>query len=140
MPEKPPGMSSESFADSLVSKAMRDGEFDRLPGAGKPLRDLDEPYRDDWWLTRFLKREDLSVPCAAIDLRAEVEREMTRILALYHEPAVRRAVEALNDRIAQTNRTVTSGPPTSVAKLDVETMVARWHRHRSTLPQTKAGR
>lgn len=126
MPDKPPGMPWESFADSLVSKAMRDGEFDRLPGAGKPIRGLDEPYRDNWWLSRFLKREDLALPCAALDLRAEVERELTRVLALQSEPAVRRAIEALNQRIAQVNRTVTSGPATSLAGLDVESVVARW--------------
>src|SRR5262245_2849502 len=129
MLEKPAGISWESFADSLVSKAMRDGEFDRLPGAGKPIRALEEPYRDDWWLSAFLKREDLAMPCAALDLRVEVERELTRILSLHSEQAVRRAIESLNARIAHANRSVMSGPSTSVAKLDVETVVARWRIH-----------
>ena len=134
MPEKPAGMSWESFADAIVRKAMQSGEFDKLSGHGKPLKSLDQPYRDDWWLTELLQREELKVPCAALNLRAEVEQGLAKIRALPTESAVRRAVEALNARITNVNRTVTSGPSTSLSVLDVDAIVVQWRtdgKHRS---------
>lgn len=128
---KPPGMTWESFADALVSRAMRAGEFDANPGKGKPIRGLDQPYRDDWWLRDLLKREELAMPCAALDLRADVERTLERSMNLPTESAVRREVAALNARIAKTNRSTISGPATSVALHDVEQIVARWRASRS---------
>jgi hypothetical protein len=130
MPEKPAGMSWESFADMQVRLAIRAGEFKDLPGAGEPIAGLDEPYRDDWWLRAYLRREDLSVPCAAFDIRAEVERGLAKIMTLTSESAVRRHVEALNVKIAEVNRSTNSGPSTCVAKLDVESVLARWREAR----------
>jgi hypothetical protein len=119
-------MSWESFADALVSKAMREGEFTKLPGAGKPIANLDQPYRENWWLSSYLKREELAVPCEALSLRAEVERRLQQIMKLKSERAVRREVDRLNAHIAKVNSTVTSGPSTSIGKLDVEPIVSRW--------------
>jgi hypothetical protein len=123
-------MSWESFVEAQVRLAMGAGEFKDLRGAGEPIRGLDEPYRDDWWLREYLKREELSAPCASLDIRAEVERCLTTILKLPTESAVRRHLEALNDKIAKVNRTVIHGPSTSVAKLDIHAVVTRWQSQR----------
>jgi hypothetical protein len=66
-----------------------------------------------------------------LDLRVEVERAMARILALPTEQAVRREVESLNAKITAANRSVTSGPSTSIAKVDIEAIVARWRTQRA---------
>ncbi|MGH7177472.1 MAG: DnaJ family domain-containing protein [Tepidisphaeraceae bacterium] len=123
-------MSWESFTDAIVNQAMRDGEFASLSGAGQPIKGLDEPYRDDWWLKAYLKREELSLPCGALELRAEVERGLLAIMKLSSESAVRRKVDQLNERIAKVNSTTTSGPATSMGKLDVDAIVARWRVQR----------
>jgi hypothetical protein len=34
---KPPGMSFESWVDKQIREATERGEFDGLPGAGKPI-------------------------------------------------------------------------------------------------------
>ena len=128
MPDKPAGMSWESFAEASVRKAMEEGQFHNLPGAGKPIEGLADPYRDDWWLAALLKREDLSVPCAALDIRADVERTLARLMRSAGETSVRREVADLNVRIAKANRSVTSGPSTSAAVLDVEAVVTRWRK------------
>jgi hypothetical protein len=44
---------------------------------------------------------------------------------------VRSRIEALNAEIAAANRTSASGPPTSVAVIDVEVAVCEWRRRQS---------
>jgi len=50
MMQKPVGQSWESYVDSVFRIARENGEFDNLPGAGKPIPGLDEPYDENWWL------------------------------------------------------------------------------------------
>ena len=76
MAKKPPGQSWEGFVEWTIRKAMGEGEFANLPGAGKPIPGLEEPYREDWWLRSMLKREQLSVPCASLDIRRDVEKTL----------------------------------------------------------------
>ncbi len=40
---KPPGVSFETWIDKQIREAADRGEFDNLPGAGKPIPDLDKP-------------------------------------------------------------------------------------------------
>jgi hypothetical protein len=126
MPEKPPSMSWESFSEYLVRKSMREGEFDNLPGAGRPIAGLEEPYREDWWLRSVLKRENLAVPCPSLEIRRDVECTLNMVGGLGDEERVRREIESLNARIAKVNRLGSSGPATAVAPLDVDAVVARW--------------
>jgi hypothetical protein len=134
MPDKPAGMSWESFAEASVRKAMAEGEFSNLRGAGKPIEGIDGPYREDWWLQALLKREDLSLPCDALEIRADIERTLGRVMRFSGESAVRQEVEHLNARIAKVNRTTTSGPATSACVLDPEPIVERWRARRALLP------
>jgi len=53
-----PGL--QAYVDVLLRRAMEEGKFDNLPGAGKPLPDLDEPYDENWWLKKLVKRESIS--------------------------------------------------------------------------------
>lgn len=50
------------IAERLIQAAMERGEFDNLPGAGKPIPDLDEPYDELWWLRKLIVREQISFP------------------------------------------------------------------------------
>jgi len=45
------------LAERRISEAMERGEFDNLPGAGRPLADLDEPYDEWWWVRKWLGRQ-----------------------------------------------------------------------------------
>jgi hypothetical protein len=126
MAKKPPGQSWEGFVEWTIRKAMGEGEFANLPGAGKPIPELEEPYREDWWLRSMLKREQLSVPCASLDIRRDVEKTLEGLVGLSSEVAVREAIRSLNARIAKINSSVIAGPGTCVALLDVESIVVRW--------------
>ena len=51
---------------------MERGEFDNLPGPGKPLGDLGSPDDRDWWLKKLIEREHITgVLPAALQLRKD---------------------------------------------------------------------
>lgn len=49
----------ERVADQMIREAMEGGAFANLPGEGRPLPDIDDPYTDDWWVRSWMKRERL---------------------------------------------------------------------------------
>ena len=60
------------WVDLQIKQAMERGEFDDLPGAGKPLGDLGSPYDRDWWLKKLIEREQITgVLPPALQLRKE---------------------------------------------------------------------
>jgi len=125
---KPPGMTSGSWAEAQIQEAMRKGEFDHLPGAGKPLADQGRPYDPDWWLKSLVQREQISLLPPALQARRRLEQFMAALPTLSDEPAVRAAVADFNTALARLNAHATSGPPTSIAPLDVEAMLRRWRQ------------
>lgn len=46
-------------AEDKIRAAICAGEFDNLPGFGKPCPAIDEPYDEYWWIRRKLKAEEL---------------------------------------------------------------------------------
>jgi hypothetical protein len=50
----------EILADNRIRQAMEEGKFDNLPGFGKPIPDIDEPYDPMWWVKKWMRREQLS--------------------------------------------------------------------------------
>lgn len=46
-------------AENRIREAMEAGAFDDLPGAGKPIPDIDEPYDELWWVRKWVERERL---------------------------------------------------------------------------------
>jgi DnaJ homologue, subfamily C, member 28, conserved domain len=49
------------IADNKIRAAIDAGEFDNLPGFGKPAAIFDEPYDPHWWIRRKLQREQLTI-------------------------------------------------------------------------------
>jgi hypothetical protein len=45
--------------ERLIQQAQERGDFDGLPGLGKPIPDLDAPHDEHWWVRRWVAREDL---------------------------------------------------------------------------------
>lgn len=128
---KPAGMSFQSFIEQRIQAAMRRGDFDDLPGAGKPIPDLDQPYDESWWLKGLMKREQLELTPAAWELRREVERFFETLGRHVHERSVERALDRLNDRILDVNRTLTSGPPSDLMPLPHADVLRRWRVERT---------
>lgn len=48
-----------AVVESAIQQAMRQGAFDSLPGAGKPIEDLGTHHDPDWWIRRKIQTEKL---------------------------------------------------------------------------------
>jgi hypothetical protein len=116
----------EKRVERLIREAQERGEFDNLPGAGKPIPDLDKPHDELWWVKKLLEREEISLAPATLHLRKRVEEAITRIRGASSEAEVRRLVAEINAEIAKANARAASGPPNDLAPLDAEDAVRRW--------------
>jgi hypothetical protein len=117
----------ESHIDRQIREAQERGEFDNLPGAGKPLSGIDGNYDENWWLKDLVRREDIhgGVP-ATLALRKEVEDLPETIVQKKTEWSVRKTVTELNERIPRARRGLIDGPPVFLATFDVEEIVQLW--------------
>lgn len=127
---KPPGVTFESWADRQIREAADRGEFDNLPGAGKPLPDLDKPYDELWWVKRKMSREKLSPLPPALVLRKEAEDALVMASQARSEAEVRRIVADINAEILAALRRPLSGPPLNLAPFEVERVVREWREQR----------
>jgi hypothetical protein len=135
---KPPGTSWETWIERQIRVAMEEGAFDNLPGAGKPLPNIDRGFDLNIWVRQLVQREQLSISSMlppSLELLRKVETEIAAIGQLGDEAMVRSRVAALNAEIAKVNATVTEGPPTRLGTLDVDQVVARWRQARSAVRQ-----
>jgi hypothetical protein len=126
---KPAELSFESWIEQQIQQAQREGLFDDLPGAGRPLR-TEDGADPNWWAKQLLRREQVDFLPPALALRRSVERALEALPALRDERRVRELLEGLDAEIRRFNATTTSGPPTTQAPLDVEAIVADWRRAR----------
>jgi hypothetical protein len=131
---KPLGTSWETWIDAQIRVATEAGAFDNLPGAGKPLPNLDQEYDPLWWVKQLVRREQISTLPPSLELLRKAERELAAIEKLDDEATVRHRVAALNVEITKVNATVVEGPPTRLGTLDVDQVVVRWRRARSANP------
>lgn len=124
----------ESLIDEQIRIAQERGDFDNLPGKGKPLAGLDEPDDELWWVRRYIAREGLSSDALlppSLQLRKETERLDETVRGLTSERDVREAVARLNRRIAEWIR-VPVGPAVPLRLVDADETVARWRAARTT--------
>lgn len=125
---KPPGVSWESWIERQIREAQERGEFDALPGAGRPLPDLHKPRDENWWIKKKLEQERIASLPPALAVKYERDRVMQQVAEARSEDEVRTLLEELNATIRRANATVTVGPSTTVGPLDVEAVVAAWRR------------
>ncbi|MGV9286162.1 DnaJ family domain-containing protein [Streptomyces sp. NPDC003719] len=129
---KPPGVDFESWVDKQIRDADARGEFDRLPGAGKPLpSDVETPYDELWWVKRKMAREGLSVLPPTLALRKEAEDALRAAVDAPTEGAARRIVEQINVKIRDVMFKPPPGPPLGLKPYDVEEVVGRWRERRA---------
>ena len=127
---KPHGVPFETWIDRQIREAMERGEFDDLPGAGKPLPGLDEPYDELWWVKRKLRSEGLSYLPPALALRREARRALDEALHARTETDARRIVEDVNEQIRDAIRSGLVDSPVVLVPVDVDGVVARWREGR----------
>lgn len=128
----------ESVVDRQIRLAAERGEFDNLPGAGKPLPNWGGQDDELWWIKDYLRREGLTSEAmlpSSLQLARDVERLPERVRALLSEQLVREAVDELNARIAAYRHTPTE-PFVSLSPVDPEVAVGHWRAaHAATPPE-----
>lgn len=95
------GPTHETWLEKALREAEERGEFDDLPGKGKPIPDLDRPYDPAWWARKFAHRERLRD--RLVDLAATVRRELPGLIAERDRERAQRRVDELNAQIAELN-------------------------------------
>ncbi len=129
---KPAGASFETWVDAQIRAARERGEFENLPGHGKPLPTITGDDDDLWWIRQWLRREDITYTPPALALRKSVEDMLAGVGNLESEQAVRDVVARLNESIREMNRKPpVNGPPTSLSVLKVDEVLARWAAQRT---------
>lgn len=128
---KPAWMTMGSWVDTQIRDAQERGEFDGLPGHGKPLTGIDEPADELWWVKSWLRREKLSYLPPGLALRRDVEDFVAHLAGVPSEEELRSAAAELNQRIVTANATTITGPPSSLMPFDVERLVQRWRDART---------
>jgi hypothetical protein len=122
----------QTWVDLQVRRAMERGDFDDLPGAGKPIEDLGRTHDPDWWLKRFVERERIVVLPPSVQLRKDDAELDGRLDRLATEKDVRREVQDFNDRVIAARYRLPEGPPLITMPRDVEATVSAWHERRAT--------
>jgi hypothetical protein len=122
----------EAAVEAQLRAAVERGEFDNLPGSGRPLPGRDLPYDEQWWIKSFLEREsiptDVFLPTPLL-LRKRVEQLPAEVRDLPTEAAVRAYAGELNRQIVAWLRTPT-GPRVVVRPVNVDAVVQRWRADR----------
>ena len=131
-PERLPTVDElRTIARIRLDQAIARGEFDDLPGAGKPLPGLTGTHDPDWWIKGLIERENLSgLAPPALSLRTEHERFDAALDALTTERAVREAVDDFNARVVEARRQLTGGPPVITPTRDLDDDLRRWRERR----------
>jgi hypothetical protein len=137
--KKPPKVRWETWVERKIRESMDRGEFDNLPGAGKPIPDLARPYDELWWLRKKLRDEKLSIDPPTLVLRKQLDETLARIEAARSEAEVRRLVAAINEQIVYVNSHTTFGPPPELAPLNGERIVAEWRKRNASSEGGSAG-
>jgi Domain of unknown function (DUF1992) len=130
---KPPGTSFTSWIDQQIGEAQERGEFDNLPGAGKPLPRRSGADDGLTWVRELLRREGLPTDellPTPLKLRKQSERLAESVQDLSSEQEVRDVVAELNRQIVEWRR-IPHGPPIFVRLIDADAMVSRWRDRRA---------
>jgi len=144
-PERDPRAAREAAAKRMehqtqwvelqLRRAMERGDFDNLPGYGKPIEGLGSEHDPDWWLKNLIEREHVSVLPPSLQIRKDA-LELDGVLdKLTTEKEVRREVEEFNERVRRARIQPLGGPPMITPERDVQAEVGAW---RSRLEERRA--
>ena len=123
---KPPGVTWESWIDKQVEEGRARGDFENLPGIGKPIEGLDQPRDELWWVRDKLKREGIEYLPPSLAIRRDADVAKAQALRAPSEREARRILDEINQRIRYLNSHMVEGPPTTLMPLDTEALLTQW--------------
>jgi hypothetical protein len=128
---KPAEMPIGDWVERQIRAAQERGEFDDLPGTGKPLPRRSGDVME--WVADKLRAENTdtrSLLPPSLALRKELEELPARLAKVGSEREVREIVADLNRRIKAEILVPRGGPPLLVRPVDVEEAVENWRASR----------
>jgi hypothetical protein len=130
--------------EAQIRAAQARGDFDDLPGKGKPL-DLPAVHDPDWWVKSYVRREGIDTSTLVhptVALRREADTFPESLVELPTDEQVRALLEDFNRRVVREWRRTMTGPSTPVVarQVAVEPMVERWRRLRAEVERAEAKR
>lgn len=139
MPASLNAQNKAEYIETAIQIAIRRGEFDDLPGAGKPIEGLGTHHDPDWWIRRKIQTENLTgLGPPALMLRDEDRRLDDELDALRREEDVRAVLDDFNLRVIDARRQLRGGPPVVTKTRDVDAEVARWRERGDAASATAA--
>lgn len=146
MGEKEPPRRINSLSDrteiveSALDRAIKRGDFDDLPGMGKPLRGLHNSEDPDWWIKQKLDSEDISgVAPAAFQLRKENAVLEDTVDEFARESDVRAYLAGFNARVREAIMDLRGGPPVFTPPRDIDAEVIAWRARRVAVREAADG-
>jgi hypothetical protein len=110
------------LAERRIEEAMREGKFDNLPGAGKPieLEDMpaDEGARMMWWALRILRQNNV-IPDEVRYLKA-LDRLKEALDSVTDEVRLAKLVGEINELVYKVNTLGTNALHSCVSTVDLE--------------------
>lgn len=120
------------YVEIAIQQAIRRGDFDDLPGTGRPLENLQQAHDPDWWIRQKIEREKITgLGPPALTLRTESSGLEARLDTAPSETAVREILEDFNGRVVEARRQLQGGPPVVTPTRDVDEEVMRWRERRA---------
>lgn len=120
------------YVEISIQQALRRGDFDDLPGAGKPLQNLRQIEDPNWWIRQKIEREKITgLGPPALTLRTESAALDGNLDAVASEPRVREMLEDFNHRVIEARRQLQGGPPVVTPPRDIDREVALWRERRT---------
>ncbi|MGP9582899.1 J-domain-containing protein [Brachybacterium sp. AOP35-5H-19] len=125
--------------ESAIEQAARRGDFDNLPGAGKPLN-LPATHDPDWWINQRLASGEIDsqalLPVVVL-LRKEFEQREETLAALPTAQAAREYAEDFTQRVHQDRRANPFQRMLAPA-WDPDDAAQRWRELRAAAPTSVA--
>jgi hypothetical protein len=110
------------LAERRIEEAMREGKFDNLGGAGKPLElediPADENARMTWWAIRILRQNDM-IP-DEVRWRKALDYLRGSLATLTDESRLADVVHQINDLVHKINTLGTNAMKEPVVPVDLE--------------------
>ena len=103
----------ESMVERQIREAGARGEFDDLPGAGRPLDDLDPD--PEWWAKRYVRRERARE--AADELRRMIRAELPKLRVAPDRHAAEDRVAEIDEMIEAVNGALRSSDRVAPVRL-----------------------
>jgi hypothetical protein len=120
-----------TWVDLQLRQAIDRGDFDELPGYGKPLTNLTGEHDPDWWIKQLIEREQITgvLPPSLLVRKEDAELD-GRLDRLATEEQVRREVTEFNERVRWALYRPPEGPPVITRPRDPDHEVEQWRRRR----------